>query len=609
MSNYKLRDYQERVLQELFSWFKNNPTGNPIVSACVGAGKSILIAEFCKRVIEAYPDQRILMAVASRELVAQNYEKLRSIYPEGNMGLYSAGLGKKNPHAKIVFATIGSVYDKAMQTGAFNICLVDEAHNVSRKETGMYRQMIADYTRLNPKFRVIGFTGTPYRGDGILLTEGDQALFTDIASKITMRKLLDEGYLSPLVTHKVETRIATNDVGVSRMTGDYNISELSDAVDRIEVTRSAVKEIITAGHDRKSWLIYGVTIEHCEHIHEELEKNGIHGAMVHGKTPKAQRDRILADFKAHRIRYVVNVLCLTVGFDHPATDLIALLRPTKSKVLYVQISGRGLRTHPEKENCLWLDFSSTTESLGEVDMVKGRHQPPPGTAPTKVCGGKDKWEEGCSETVPASTAFCPYCGFDFEMPEPDKFKDLRKQASSADVISKPVEPTRLSVATWTCKSHAKLGSQTSMQVSYFGENNAPVGNLTPVTAHSHREWVCFDHDGYARRKAETWWQKMGGKMPYPADVKDAIERFSELTKPNEIQLKKEGKYYVITNHYFPIKELNGDTLYDELITGFKELTEASQVHNTVTESASDTFSAETARPSVSSAFSRALSPV
>lgn len=97
MSNYKLRDYQERVLQELFSWFKNNPTGNPIVSACVGAGKSILIAEFCKRVIEAYPDQRILMAVASRELVAQNYEKLRSIYPEGNMGLYSAGLGKKEP--------------------------------------------------------------------------------------------------------------------------------------------------------------------------------------------------------------------------------------------------------------------------------------------------------------------------------------------------------------------------------------------------------------------------------------------------------------------------------------------------------------------------------
>jgi DNA repair protein RadD len=507
------------------------------------------------------------------------------------MGLYSAGLGKKNPHAKIVFATIGSIYDKAMQTGAFNLCLVDECHNVSRQERGMYRQMIADYTRLNPNFRVIGWTGTPFRGDGVLLTEGENALFTDIASKITMRKLLDEGYLSPLVVKQVETKTDVSNVAVSRMTGDYNISDLASAVDKIEITRSAVKEIIAAGQDRKSWLIYGVTIEHCEHIHEELEKNGIHGAMVHSKTPKAQRDRILEQFKSHKIRYVVNVLCLTVGFDAPATDLIALLRPTKSKVLYVQIAGRGLRTHPEKENCLWLDFSSTTENLGAVDKIKGQlEKPKSGIAPTKQC-----LADYCDAIVHASVAFCPECGFDFQMPEPDKLKDLQRKASTADIISKPVEPTQFTVESWQPKVHAKLGSPASMQVSYFAIGKH--GNLSQLTRETYREWVCFDHEGFARRKAESWWLKMGGRLPYPVDVKDAITRFGELTKPDEIQLKKEGKYYVITNHYFK----------QQPAISVAPAASVPEVHNAIAKTASDTLSANDARPSVSSAFSRALS--
>jgi DNA repair protein RadD len=154
------------------------------------------------------------------------------------------------------------------------------------------------------------------------------------------------------------------------------------------------------------------------------------------------------------------------------------------------------------------------------------------------------------------------------------------------------------VESWLPKVHAKLGSPASMQVSYFAGNTS-VGNLTAITTHSHREWVCFDHEGFARRKAESWWLKMGGSLPYPVDVKDAIARFSELTMPNEIQLKKEGKYYVITNHYFE----------QQPVLSVAPAASVPEIHHAAAETASDTFSANDVRPSVSSAFSRALSAV
>jgi DNA repair protein RadD len=589
MSNYQLRDYQERVLQELFQWFITFLVGNPIVSACVGAGKSILIAMFCKRVIEAYPNQRILMVVSSRELVQQNYEKLRAIYPEGNYGLYCSGLGKKNGHAQIVFATIASIHDKAMQTGAFNLCIIDECHLVNTKDVGTYRKMIADYTRLNPKFRVIGFTGTPYRGSGILITEGEQALFTDIASEITISELLEQGYLSPLVLSETRTKTDITGVHIDSKTGDFKINELAKAIDRDDVTQSVVTEIIEAGHDRKSWLIFGVDVKHCEHLHEELERRGVHGAVVHGKTPKAQRDRILSQFKSHQLRYVVNCQILTTGFDHAATDLIALVRNTRSPCLFVQMGGRGLRIAEGKRDCRWLDFTDSTSVLGSIDTIKGRREnknKKDGTPILKKC-------PICGVSCAPAATLCE-CGHTFEI---NRKNNVNEVSSDAPILSTQTN-NLFQVESWQPKAHAKLGSPASMQVSYFADNTS-VGNLTAITTHNHREWVCFDHEGFARRKAESWWLKMGGSLPYPVDVKDAITRFSELTMPNEIQLKKEGKYYVITNHYFK----------QQPAISVAPAASVPEIHHAIAETTSDTFSANDVRPSVSTAFSRALSAV
>ena len=96
----QLRDYQQRILDDLYAWFHRNPEGNPIVSACVGAGKSVMIAELCRRAIADWPDTRIIMVVASRELCQQNLLKLFSVWPEAPAGVLSASLGGRDTQSR-----------------------------------------------------------------------------------------------------------------------------------------------------------------------------------------------------------------------------------------------------------------------------------------------------------------------------------------------------------------------------------------------------------------------------------------------------------------------------------------------------------------------------
>ena len=347
--SFTLRPYQERCLADLWSWFEAHGDGDPVIEACVGAGKSIMIAETCRRALEAYPDTRILMVVHIRELLQQNLQKLVSVWPDAPAGVYSASVGSRTLGRPITYATIGSVARRAHQLGQVDMLLIDEAHLVSPSEQTMYRRLIDDLRRYCPSMRVIGWTGTAYRGDGVFLTQ--QGLFTHVAARVTMRELLDAGFLAPLTVQPTATRISTDDVRTSG--GDFVVSALAQATDRAEIVRAACGELVRLAADRRRWLVFAVTIEHAGHIAAELrDVHGIDAAVVSAETPAAERDALIAAFRTGRLRALVNVAVLTTGFDVPELDCIALLRATKSPVLYTQIAGRGLRTAPGKSDCI-----------------------------------------------------------------------------------------------------------------------------------------------------------------------------------------------------------------------------------------------------------------
>ena len=125
---FQLRPYQERAISELYAWMNRHiqDNKNPIVNMCVGAGKSVVIAELCKRAISEFPQTRIIMTVASRELCQQNLEKLLAIWPEAPAGVCSAALGKKDLESQIIFATIGSIAKQAIHLGRVELIIVDE---------------------------------------------------------------------------------------------------------------------------------------------------------------------------------------------------------------------------------------------------------------------------------------------------------------------------------------------------------------------------------------------------------------------------------------------------------------------------------------------------
>ena len=527
----QLRDYQQRILSDLYAWFRRNPDGNPIVNACVGAGKSVMIAELCRQALSDWPETRIVMVVASRELCAQNLLKLYAVWPDAPAGVLSASLGGRDTQSQILFATIGSIAKLAHEVGHVDLLLVDECHNIATSETGMYRTLITDLRKYgSTHLRVIGWTGTPFRGNGVWLQQGDAPLFTAVAATVGMPELLKQGHLSPLVTAVTQTRIDTTGVGISN--GDYKIGELEARAE--EVTDAAIDELVRLGADRKQWLVFCVTIEHAEGVLAALYLKGIDADMVTGKTASGRRNDLINRFKAGHLRCLVNVACLTTGFDAPETDLIALLRPTKSPVLYVQIAGRGMRTAPGKTDCLWLDFTDTTASLGAVDTIRGRNKRVPKEgdgkdkkAPVKLC-------DGCGNEVPAGVLVCPDCGYEFPPPAPS----VNRTASTATILASMAAPEPIRISNVTYRRHSKEGSPDSLRVDYWDGYKVAA-----------QEWICIEHNGYARQKAQLWWERRTC-YPFPRTVTDALEITSGLRRPSSITIVKNGKFQEIRGYDF-----------------------------------------------------------
>lgn len=531
----QLRPYQARTLDELWTWFGKHNGGNPIVEACVGAGKSLMIAALAQRANAEVPGTRILVLVHQKELLEQNVEKIVAIWPDVDIGIYSAAHGRKQLGKQITYATIGSIYKKAHELGRIDIVLADECHLINPKDMGMWRGFLSDLAKYCPDTRTIGWTGTPFRGNGVWLTAGDEPLFTNIATRVTMRELLDLGYLSPLVPATTVTRIDAHDVRTSG--DDYVVSELAKITDTEELVEATCDEIVELAKDRKRWLVFAVTIDHAQHVKDALIRRGVVAEIVTAQTPKAERNQRIKDFRAGRIKCLVNVAVLTTGFDVPAVDFIALLRATKSPVLYVQIAGRGMRLSEGKENCLWADFTDTTAVMGPVDAVKGRlpSGQRKGEAPTKLC-------PLCGSQNHAAAPECLDCGFVF--PEPERIKH-GAQASGVAVLSSQKETlfTTVPVDGVRYRLHEKPGSPPSLRVEYYD------GILRVAS-----EWVCLSHQGYARKKAESWWAQRSKIDAIPADVNAAIEWLDYdqaiLRAPAAVVINKSAKYPQIVSYHW-----------------------------------------------------------
>lgn len=422
-----LRDYQSHTISLLKDWLQENKSGHPCVVLPTGSGKSHVIAELCRDTITHRPNARVLMLTSRKELIRQNISKL---WPDAPVGVYSASIGRKEV-AQITFAGIQSVRDKADVLGSQDLVLVDEAHEISHTSQGAYRKLIKDLSDINPDLRVVGFTASPFRLGHGLITEGD-ALFSALIEPVKIESLVVDGYLAPLRSKLTQKELDV--ASVKKRGGEFIEKDLQIAVDTDENNRAVVQEVLALAGDRQHWLIFCTGIEHAKNICSLLSEH-VSAACVTGETPKAERDRIIEDFKSGRIKALTNANILTTGFDFPDIDLIALLRPTMSPGLYMQMAGRGLRPKSHTDHCLVLDFAGAVKMHGPITAVKSPSQKVGsvgGEALVKVCSH-------CSEICYASQKCCHVCGDEFPIPE---MKQLKLDAD-ADIMGEMAKANNL----------------------------------------------------------------------------------------------------------------------------------------------------------------------
>lgn len=453
----QLRDYQERTIDLLYSWWNTNK-GNPCIVLPTGAGKSLIIGAFTKRALTDFPGTRILMCTHQKELIEQDYAKLLTLWPEADAGIYSAGIGLKQLNNQITFASIQSIYRHAEEVGHVDLMLIDEAHLINSEDSGMYRSFIEELKLINPALKCVGLTATPYRLGHGMITDKPALFDKPLIEPVTITELQDRGYLCRLTSKATGEKLDVD--GVRVVGGDYSKKELLEAVDIPGKNEAVVDEVIRRGSDRKAWLFFCSGVSHAQHIKDLLTERGISAACVTGETPKDEREQILSDFKAGRIRAVTNANVLTTGFDHEGIDLICMMRPTLSPGLYVQMAGRGLRPSSSKENCLVMDFAGNVATHGPITEVvppKGKKNRGKGPAPTKVC-------PNCQEIIPMQYRACPVCFYEFPRKEEIERKYI---LSMLDINGGGAQHREIEIAKWVWQQTESKAGNAMIKVRYY----------------------------------------------------------------------------------------------------------------------------------------------
>lgn len=533
-----LRWYQKESVESTIDFLRNKD-GNPLICLPTGSGKSVVIAELARQAVEVF-DGTVMILQHRKELIEQNAAKVRALLPGMKVGIFSAGLGSYERDSKVVCAGIQSVYKNAHLFAPRNLIICDECHLIPNDGEGMYRTFLTNLEKSQTEgFRVVGLTATPFRtGEGKIY--GNDRFFADMVYNADIVQLIDEGFLCDVISTEAKCSVDTS--GLHRRAGEFIAQEVETLFNN-DVTVAALNEIVNATTARHSVIIFATSVRHAEyienllHMHPGVSPDEV--GTVFGSTSPLERAATVAAFIDRKIKFLVNVDVLTTGFDAPSIDAIAILRATASPGLYAQIVGRGLRTHPSKTNCMVMDFGENIKRHGSIDRIRAKRI---------AQAAKEKAEKEAKEknietkTCPAcdvlnlkTTKRCE-CGFLFPV-------EGRHNAESETTLS-IIGSTSVvfDVLEVQYQKWSKPPKPDSMRVDYRVHRDGK-DMLMPIS-----EWVCFDHEGYAREKAYSWWMNRS-KVRCPECTADAITMatLGAIAEPKQIKAKFDGKYWTITD--------------------------------------------------------------
>lgn len=420
----QLRPYQQKAKNNARASFQK---GNKaiILQAPTGSGKTVTFSDIASAVISR--GRRVIIVVDRKELLDQSVNKLRSygLYPE----IITGGRKNINYFKPCYVATVQTL--KRRQYPDADLVVIDEAHKQIFDETALkYKEKGA---------KVIGATATPIRKGSKMTQLSD--IYDDLVIGSEIIDLIKGGFLVPARTFGKKVDVE----GVKIKKGDYDPKALFDIYDKPFLYTGLTDKYKEYTPNTKA-ICFNINIEHSINTRDAFRRAGISAEHVDGNTPKAERERLLAEFARGSFAVLCNVDILTTGYDEPTVETVIVNRRTKSVPLWLQMCGRGSRPNPGKTHFNVLDMGGNTAELGfwekERKFSLSHKIGSSGVSPVKNCpepkivefnGGfklipwinltlEDRKKYGCGAIVHAGARYCPECNYIFPKKKREKIE-------------------------------------------------------------------------------------------------------------------------------------------------------------------------------------------
>lgn len=377
--SFELRGYQQEAVDCVIEHIKKR-LSPCLIECATGSGKSLMVSAIAKYLNSVAPGKRVLCIAPSRELVLQNHSKYVTWYKEP-ASIYCSSAGSKELRHQVIFASPLTAMKNIRIIAHLGVSgiIIDEAHGVTPTMLELIKQ-VQEYevngTKPNENVRVIGMTATPYRtgtgyiyakdctGENEILHDDSKArdpYYSRLLYRVSAGELVEQGYLTKPVIGETDEHYDTSKLETDR-SGSFTAASVAKAFNGNTKTERIVNKVMSFAENRNGVMFFAATISHAEEIASYLPSHDVR--VITGKLKKSEREKFINDFKARRVKYLVNVDVLTTGFDAPHVDLIAILRATESPGLLQQIIGRSLRLCEGKEDALVLDYAENIERHG-----------------------------------------------------------------------------------------------------------------------------------------------------------------------------------------------------------------------------------------------------
>ena len=398
------RPYQKQVVNDTYKYIRQGAR-KILLFAPTGAGKTVIIA---KIIADAVGRSKKVLFVVHREiLIAQTAKKFTNVKVQ--YGFIKAGW-PEDTEAPVQIASVQTLAKREnWKQLQFDIIIFDECHLVAFAKIS--RQMINSFF---PNAIYLGLTATPWR---LSKRESLGDIFTSLVCAPMPKELIELEYLVKPSYYGLNFDIQLDRVDL--VNGDYDLNQLSTTCDRPELIQQIFRTWCELAIDRPT-IAFAVKVKHAVNIASLFCDRGIAAAVVSGNTSIPVRNELYQKLACGRLRVLVSCNALSEGFDVPAVSCVILARPTKSKALYFQQVGRGLRLAPDKRDCLVLDQSNNVlehgfiEDLEEVLLQTSSEKVScrKGKAPRKLCPVD---RGGCGAYIASVVIKCPHCEYDFDL--------------------------------------------------------------------------------------------------------------------------------------------------------------------------------------------------